>query len=196
MKKLVLLVAVLGLVLPVFSAVATPIYANDDVTVRWNGIYNASSPFGLMTKQSDYFLMEFTLGSTAAASATLELNNNWPAGSVYTIAFQSLEYDFDDNTLTKAAADALTGFQAVANMDNVQATGTYTVDITSWYNANLGKTMTLKGTDPIGSGADAPIFDDSENTLGLTVPAIQVVVPEPATLLLLSVGGVLIRRKR
>jgi hypothetical protein len=185
---------VLGLALPVLAAVGDTIVANDDVTVRGSTVYNNSDPFGLMAKTSnDTFYVEFTLGSTAVPSATLQLDNQYLAGAPnWDIGLEAQEYDFDDESFT-----APTGaYSSVGTLLGVGAVEIVTLDITSWYNANLGKTMTIHGyTVTYGSGS-APIFDDSEGTLGGTAPAI-VTIPEPTTLLLLSAGfGALIRRKR
>ena len=162
--------------------------------------------------------LEFTLGSDQVSSAKLMLYNYWgaamgggsnpsasgqirlrgasiatpieftePAASSVTDFVPPLEASF--GTILTTAAGAIT---------NV---GWYEFDITSWYNARLGQTtsLMLRGTQT--GGFDFPLFEDrensaflngSDNTLINSGPRIEiVVVPEPATLALLPLGGLI-----
>jgi len=169
--------------------------------------------------------LEFTLGTETVQSATLRLYNYWggpdvnggqgrlpsgqirvrgsllgtpiqfdePATSVVTDFTSPAEADF--TTIMTTAAGAIT---------NV---GWFDFDITSWYNGRLGETTTLLLRGAATANFDFPLFEDREGTAfaagagGTSAnsgPQIITVVPEPATLLLLPAGGLLLycsRRK-
>ena len=201
-KKMICVALITGLMmtLPAFTAVR--INPNDDVTIRNGTNYNASSPFGLFVKNSnDVSYMEYTLGNIAALNAKLVLHND-DAGvtSPWTIVAKGSEFSFDETTFNTTFAGS--GWPQVGTIPGVMAIDFYEMDLTTWYNNNLGNTMSLfmtRDTQPSGSG---PIFEDREGTKtgdALTYgPRIEVEeVPEPATLLLLSTGlGLMIRRRR
>lgn len=170
--------------------------------------------------------LEFTLGTELVQSATLRLYNYWggpdvnaglgrpasaqirvrgslsgapiaftePASSVVTDFVPPADAGF--TTIMTTAAGAITNI------------GWYDFDITGWYNARLGETTTLLIRGAATSGFDFPLFEDREGTAfaagaGGTLlnsgPQIFTVVPEPTTLLLLPMGGLLLycsRRRR
>jgi hypothetical protein len=163
--------------------------------------------------------LEFTLGSETVSSAKLMLYNYWgaamgdgsnPAASgqirlrgaavatpvEFSEPASSLVTDFVPPLEASFGTILTTGAGAITNV------GWYEFDITSWYNARLGQTtsLMLRGTQT--GGFDFPLFEDrensaflngSENSLINSGPRIEfVVVPEPATLALLPLGGLLL----
>jgi hypothetical protein len=83
--------------------------------------------------------------------------------------------------------------------------GWYSFDITSFYNARLGQTtcLLLRGSF---TGYDFPLLEDregtaylngSQNTLANSGPQIEItVVPEPSSLVLLAMGGLVVWLRR
>ena len=182
-----------------FGATIRP---NDDVTVRGSTGYNASSPFGLFVKNSsDVSYMEYTLGGVAATEAKLVLHNDDDGVSnPWTIVIKGSEFSFDETTFANSSAGS--GWSQVGTIPGVMAIDFYEMDLTTWYNDNLGKTMSLYMTRDAQPGGSGPIFEDREGTKtgdALTYgPRLEVnEIPEPATILLLSTGlGLMIRRRR
>lgn len=172
-----------------------------DTTVRGSTNKNASSPFGLFVKNSsDVSYLEFNLGGTAVPGAKLVLHND-DAGvsALWDVVVNAEEFTFDEASFNDSGLG--TSWANVGTIPGVMAIDFYELDITDWYNANLGKTMSMYLTrvnQPSGSG---PIFEDREGTkTGDAVsfgPRIET-VPEPASLLLMAVsaGGLLLSRKR
>jgi len=200
-KNVIFVVLITGLMvtLPAFGTVR--INPNDDVTLRGSTNYNAHDPFGLFVKNSsDVSYMEYTLGSIAATDAKLVLHND-DAGvsNPWTIVIKGSEFGFDETTFTGTDTSS---WPQVGTIPGVMAIDFYEMDLTTWYNNNLDKTMSMfmtRDTQPSGSG---PIFEDREGTKtgdALTYgPRLEVEeIPEPATMLLLSTGlGLMIRRRR
>jgi len=163
-------VVTIGLVLmahlPTF---ADTLYPNDDVTLRGSTNYNATSPFGLFVKNSgDVSYMEYTLGSVAVTEAKLVLwQGDTDVENPWTIVVKGDEYNFDEATITSGPGPTwpvVVTFDVTGTTGNPPVQAFYEVDLTSWYNNNLGKTMSLfitRNTQPAGSG---PIFEDKEGT--------------------------------
>ena len=137
---------------------------NDDVTLRGSTNYNASSPFGLFVKNSnDVSYMEYTLGSVAVTEAKLVLHNDDPGVSnPWTIVVKGDEFSFDETTFNTTFAGS--GWPQVGTIPNVMAVDFYEMDLTDWYNDNLGKTMSLFMTRDTQPGGSGPIFEDREGT--------------------------------
>ena len=200
-KKVFIVVLVLSLLtaLPAFATIS--INPNDDVTTRGSSNYNASDPFGLFVKgSSDVSYLEFDFGSIAVRSAILTLHND-DAGvtNPWEIVVRGEKFDFDETIFT---GTDVSGWGRVGTISGVMDIAFYSLDMTSFYNDNLGEKITLqlgRDSQPGGSG---PIFEDREGTKtgdALTYgPHIEVnEIPEPATILLFSTGlGLVIRRRR
>ena len=147
--------------LPTFGAT---LYPNDDLTIRNSANKNASSPFGLFVKNSsDVSYMEYTLGNIVATEAKLVLHND-DAGvtSPWTIVLKGSEFSFDETTFNDTFAGS--AWSQVGTIPNVKAIAFYEMDMTAWYNDNLGKTMSLFMTRDAQPGGSGPIFEDSEGT--------------------------------
>jgi len=175
---------------------------NNDVTIRNGANKNASDPFGLFVKNSsDVSYMEYTLDSTAALEARLVLHND-DAGvsNPWEIVIKGDEFSFDEATFNDTFAGS--GWPQVGTMPGVMAIDFYEMDLTVWYNENLGKTMSLFMTRDAQPGGSGPIFEDREGTKTgnalMYGPRIEVVeIPEPVSLTLLSLGlGLCLRGRR
>ena len=211
----------------VVSATALPgcgwaISANDDVTVRGSTVYDEVDAyagivwFGLFANgTNDRAYTEFTLGTVPATSATLSLYEYWEGGLIgnpgvdgtTTIKGAVASFDESDNSaasLSDGSWPALGSFGISLGNE----IGFYNVDITSFYNANLGETVTFAirfaGSGAPGSG-DGPIFEDRELTAfwgGISseadgAPLLNVEeIPEPTCLLLLAGGLCVLPRRR
>jgi hypothetical protein len=143
----------------------TEILANDDCCTRDGANYNAyGNELGLMVKYSgDASWIEFTLGNVAANQAVLTLMQaDNDVANPWTIVVRGAEYNFNETTFTGTST---AGWTLIGSIPNVQADNTsHTLDITTFYNTNLGKTVTLnlyRDVQPDGSG---PIFADREGT--------------------------------
>ncbi|MBN2269156.1 MAG: PEP-CTERM sorting domain-containing protein [Sedimentisphaerales bacterium] len=199
-KTKVILISVTVILAASLPTLAGVIYPNDDVTLRGSTNYNASAPFGLFVKNSgDVSYMEFELGITEALEATLTLHND-DAGvtNPWEIVVRGDEFSFDETTFTGTDVSSWT---RVGTIPHVVDVAFYTLNLTDFYNDNLGKTITLhlgRDVQPSGSG---PIFEDREGTKTgdalMYGPRIDVTpVPEPSCLLLLSFGAGLLARRR
>lgn len=198
-KKAILtsMIVVLVAGLPAFADV---IYPNDDVTLRGSTNYNAAPPFGLFVKNAgDVSYMEFDLGATEAIEVVLTLHNDDPGvTNPWEVVVRGAEFAFDETTFT---GTNVSGWTRVGTIPGVMEIAFYSMDITGFYNDNLGKTMTLhlgRDVQPSGSG---PIFEDREGTKTgnalLYGPRIDITpIPEPSCLLLMSFGAALLARRR
>jgi len=197
-KTIVVTVVLIALVgLPAFGTI---IYPNDDASTRGSRGYNASAPFGLLVKGSgDVGWVEFTLGDVEAVEAILSIYNMWGTHNEWEIVVKGAEFDFDETTFT--GTDVST-WETVGTFPGVKdAEQFHSLDITDFYNNNLGKTITFQLGREVQPAGDGPIFEDREGTNtgnGMMYgPQISVTpVPEPGSLLLLSVGAFLARRRR
>ena len=146
------------------SAFGDTITANDDCTTRGSTNYNANYPFGLFVKNSDDVgWVEFTIGTGAVSDATLDIYQAWASvpGS-WTILIKGYVYNFTESTFTGTSTASWT---TVGTIPNVSSVTSYSLDITDFYNNNLGNTVTFwlsRSTQPAGDG---PIFEDKEGTL-------------------------------
>ena len=158
--------------------------------------------------------LEFSLGADTAISAKLLLYNYWganmggggnPAASgqirlrgtavgtptTFTEPATTLDTTFVPPLEANFATILTTATGAITNV------GWYEFDITSWYNGRLGQTTSLMLRGVQTGGFDFPIFEDREGTAFLNgannslvnaYPRLIVVVPEPSTLVLATLG--------
>ena len=199
--KKVILTCVIVLQMAGLPAFADVIYPSDDVTLRGSTNYNASPPFGLFVKNAgDVSYMEFDFGDTEAIEAVITLHND-DAGvsNPWEVVVRGTEFAFDETTFT---GTDVSGWTRVGTIPGVMEIAFYSLDLTDFYNDNLGKTMTLhlgRDIQPSGSG---PIFEDREGTKTSDAlqygPRIDITpIPEPSCLLLMAFGaGLLARRRR
>ncbi|HNT87038.1 MAG TPA: DNRLRE domain-containing protein, partial [Candidatus Hydrogenedentes bacterium] len=155
---------------------AATISPNDDVTTRGNSTNYDEYDFGngayagLLVKTGDnYSWLEFTLGGGTVSGASLRLYNYWTQNGVnYDVRVKGATYSFNETTLTGANAPDTSAWTTVVDSFHVDTTAQwYTLDVTSFYNAHLGQTVTFKLEAVSGSG-DGPIFVDREGTGGHT----------------------------
>ena len=166
--------------------------------IRSGSNKNASSPFGLFVKNAgDVSYMEYTLGNVAVPEAKLVLHND-DAGvsALWTIVVKGAEFSFDEATFNDTYAGS--GWAQVGTIPNVMAIDFYEMDLTTWYNNNLGKTMSLFMTRDVQPGGSGPIFEDREGTkTGDAAEYGPRIIPEPSCLVLMLAGlGLLARRRR
>lgn len=203
--RLALWVALIGIAgIVSLSACGTALHPNDDTTVRpghgvmdeWLGLLVKYNPVG-------HIYIEFTLGSTEAAEAILSLYNYW----TYQDPNQDVEirggvWAFDETLLTWEGVPETGSWPVVAGPFNVSGPARwYTLDITDFYNAYLGETVSFHLYATSGTG-DGPVFVDREGTdapeygyynepsqgpridvtpAGSTPPVIRDVSPDPDT---------------
>jgi len=178
---------------------AEQISPNDDVTTRANSTnydeynFGGGAYAGLLVKTggSDSWV-EVTLGATEADTATLYVYNYWTQNGVnYDVRLRGAQYGFNETTLTGNNAPDTSGWSVVVSSFHVDTTAKWhALDVTSFYNAHLGQTVTFKLEAVSGSG-DGPIFVDREGTGGYSQhpyvewteagdsPVIQEVSPDP-----------------
>jgi len=140
LRAALLVLCVIGIgSIPAFGDTITP---NDDCTTRGSTNYNASHPFGLFVKNSDDVgWVEFTIGNDAVTDATLDIYQAWtPVPSTWTILVKGYVYNFNETTFTGTSTASWT---TVGTIPNVSAVGSYSLDITDFYNNNLGSTVTF-----------------------------------------------------
>ncbi|NLX14304.1 MAG: hypothetical protein GXY44_11710 [Phycisphaerales bacterium] len=143
---------------------------NDDCTLRGGHNDNASEPFGLFVKGiSEVSYLEFTLGNTPVSQAKLILSQRDWLVNPWTIVVKGAEFQFDETTFTAWATGhgwPLVGtFLVDGTRHNLPWQRVYQMDLTSWYNANLGKTMSLFLTRDYQPDVEVgPIFEDKEGT--------------------------------
>ncbi len=156
------------------SGPAEQISPNDDVTTRSDATnydechFGGDAYAGLLVKTGgSYSWIELTLGSTEAETATLYVYNYWTENGVnYDVRLRGAQYDFNETTLTGANDPDTSGWAIVVSSFHVDTTAQwYALDITDFYNAHLGQTVTFK-LEPVSGSGDGPIFVDREGTGG------------------------------
>ena len=168
LEKVIILALAMGLIpsLPTFAAT---LYPNDDVTLRGSTNYNASDPFGLFVKGSgDVSYMEYTLGSLPVTEAKLVLwQGDTGVSNPWTIVVKGDEYNFDEATITSGPGptwSVVGTFDVTGTTGNPPVQAFYEMDLTTWYNNNLGNTMSLFMTRDVQPAGSGPIFEDKEGT--------------------------------
>ena len=204
------------LLLACVVVVGGPAYAdtfywpNDDTFTYQAGTGTNFDGQGLLVKSQTgsrrYSWLEFTLGNDSVSEAKLyvcfySIPSGW--GTSHTLQFAANEYSFDETLLKWNNQPDTTLWTIIPGWTAKTADlGKYlSADITSFYNSNLGKTVTFKmyQTD---SGSVGGAYEDREGYRGTTnYPYISAkVVPEPSSLLALACGCIgltgLVRRHR
>ena len=191
-----------GLSLPAGADLLAP---NDDVTTRAgrSSNYNSSGVLGLLVKGTgDFGWIEFTLGSVAAQQANLLLQNYWDATGAIDVRLRGNEFDFSETALNDTNKPDTSAWPILIDSFAVTDAGPFSLDVTSFYNANLGRTVSFKLEGLAGGTGDGPIFVDREGTNGQDPalgPRLQLaLIPEPHGLLLLGIGllGLRLVRRR
>jgi len=141
---------------------------NDDTTVRGTTNYNNTGNFGLFVKRNgDVSYLEFWLGNTPTVSAKLVLwQDNAELNVGYNVVVRGDEFDFNESTFNNSSLGDTwpqLGTLAVSGVEPVQAF--YELDITDWYNDNLGKRMSIfLRNDGTWNEYQSPMFEDREGT--------------------------------
>jgi len=144
---------------------------NADVSLRGARNFNTTPPdFGLMVKgPDDVCYLEFTLGNTPAENARLVLHQQDGVINPWTVIVRGAEFSFDEKTFT--AHDTgydwpLVGmFDVTRTQSNPPYFAVCQMELTNWYNAHLGKTVSLLLTRQAQpDGQTGPIFEDREGT--------------------------------
>lgn len=211
MCSLLLWLAVVGLF--IVPASGTTITTENDVTFNNSSRVNGSDPLGLFAKGGGRrAYVEFVLDSTPATSATLNLYSAWNKETApvnVNVQITGGPGAFNEDTVEEPEINAIeAGFSPTLPQNTFHVDNTpqwYSLDITSFYNAHLGQTVTMAIRVVGAIPADGPIFADHEGTtmLDATIPFTGGTgfgpniewVPEPASLLLLVLGAGLIRRR-
>jgi len=142
------------------------ILANEDCATR-DGVnrnhYN--NELGLLVKGAgDFSWIEFALGSIPVTQATLVIyQHDGGLTASWDITVRGAEYSFDETTFTGTDVSSWT---VIGIIPNVWVFGqTCYLDITDFYNDNLGKTVTLQlKCDNIPDLSNGPVFEDHEGT--------------------------------
>ena len=144
------------------ESTATVLWANDDCAVIDGVNRNNDDDYGLFIKYINFIsYIEFTFNTTPVNQATLNLWLVEGAENLYEVTVSGTEYDFDETTFTGTGTPGWT----VAGTFSVQTAPKYvTVDITNFYNNNLGKTMTLQVRSDYYPGGTGMFFADHEGT--------------------------------
>ena len=154
------------------QAQPSEITPNDDCTTRGTTNYDNTPPeFGLIVKNADdVSWIEFDFGSFSVSQALLTLfQADGGLTSEWEIVVKGAEYNFDETTFTGTDVSTWT---VAGTIPGVQADNQYhSVDITTFYNSNLGKTMTLQLGRDVQPAGNGPIFGDKEGTRSDTVPS-------------------------
>ncbi|NLX12425.1 MAG: hypothetical protein GXY44_02060 [Phycisphaerales bacterium] len=143
---------------------------NADCTLRGEVNYNAVGEFGLGVKHhGTVSYLEFTLGNAPASQAKLVLNQRDRINEPWPILVRGAEFSFNENTFTAWTTGLSWPLVGSFVVDRTQYTYPwvvfYEMDLTSWYNANLGKTMSLflvRAQEVVDIWG--PMFEDREGT--------------------------------
>lgn len=150
------------------SAHAGAIYANDDTYTYVGSSGSNYDDQGLIVKVSPttrYGWIEFTIGTTAVPQATLKMYNRDPNTSDQNIELRATEYNFNESTLTWSNQPNADGWTLLGYWHVTSPTSWWTMNITTFYNNNLGKTITIRLKSVSGSG-DSAHFEDREGSRG------------------------------
>ena len=151
------------------DAAADRLAPSDDVSTRpgRGNLDQNGGLLGLLVKSGGSMSwVEITLGASGVAQATLNLHNFWVQNAVsYNVRVLGHPFDFTETALTDATRPATAGWTQLVDSFHVDATPRwYALDITAFYNAHRGETVTFNLLDAGGSSGDGPIFEDREGT--------------------------------
>ena len=112
----------------------------------------------------------------------------------------------DRSTWNVLGTFTMSGSDGATNVAGAEV-GWYAVDVTSFWNANVGQKITMSIDFVTNPGGDGPIFEDTQGTafangaygaIANSGPRIATTaaVPEPASLALLAFAGLMVRIRR
>jgi len=149
--------------------------------------------------------VECVLGTVQAQSASLclylsSIPSGW--GTSHTVIVVANQYNMNEATLTYNTAPSTTTWTTMTGWTASAIGQYYSADVTSFYNANLGKRCTFKITQS-DSNSVGGAYEDTESKYGTTnYPYLNVApIPEPGGLLalgsaMIGLAGIVTRRRR
>jgi|WetSurMetagenome_2_1015567.scaffolds.fasta_scaffold427621_1 hypothetical protein len=210
-----------GIVFVAFAAIAIcahpatasffDIYALEDTYMQTNDASNTHNNMGLVCKEGsrerdDYLWFQFGTDEVTVAKLRLyQVQTATDAGNIHWLAnVRESPVNYTEDNVTWNNHPNASGWPVLPLMPiTANQVGWYEIDITTFYNANLGQTIIFTNWIQDSAGDAGLTFEDSEGSKGTAYyPRISGdTVPEPASLLMLVVGliglsrpGVLRRR--
>lgn len=196
-------------VLAASPATANIIYATQDAFINQTQPDTVQGAGITVKGQSSYRrigFLEYAFGDIAVTEATLHMYHvaKW-SDPTYRVDFRGGEATWDESAITwNTGVPEGSGQWPVIGQWTAGAAGLwYTLDITDFYNDNLGKSMTFRLSSPDGGANQGGSYEDRLGGRGSGNPHYIsfTPVPEPSSLLALASGfvglaGVAIRRRR